>query len=334
MTQASGSEPLVGDGVLRAAATITVITAAGCGVAALLMEGDPAVYDRDQPDVARVPCRGGGRRPDRCLGQASERDRWLLLLCVFLQTVSLVTAGYAEIQYATGHPGAGSFLAASIAEWAWFPSLVLPVAVLPSLYPTGRAETRLRRLFVWAGVLGIVGFCAGDGADPRPHRPRGRPAPSVHRAGLGRHRAGRVLGGAALRGRGRWAGRGLRPDAPGPVPRASAAALAARGPGAVRRGVLRHHRADRARLCLLRGGGRGRCSALPAARHPPGRPAGTVLRPADRGGGARRGRGLDGGGAAGPERAAATPGCRRGGRGPGRSRVRMAPTDGGPVRPR
>ena len=160
MTQASGSEPLVGDGVLRAAATVTVVTAGGCGVAALLMEGDTAVTTGTSPMwlgclavVAAAGLTVAWARPRNAIG-------WLLLLCVLLQTVSLVTGSYVEIQYASGHPRAGSFLVASVAEWAWFPSLVLPVAVLPSLYPTGRAETRVRRVLVWAGVVGIVGFCA------------------------------------------------------------------------------------------------------------------------------------------------------------------------------
>ncbi|HET6937656.1 MAG TPA: sensor histidine kinase [Nocardioides sp.] len=159
MAKASGSEPLVGDGVLRAAALVTVVSAAACGIGALLLERNPAADTGSSPFwlaclsvVAASGLTIAWLRPRNAIG-------WLLLLCVLLQAVSLVTAGYAEIQYASGHPGPGSFLAASIAEWAWFPSLALPVAVLPSLYPTGRPETRVRRVFVWAGAVGIAALC-------------------------------------------------------------------------------------------------------------------------------------------------------------------------------
>jgi signal transduction histidine kinase len=159
MTKSPSSEPLVSDVVLRAAAIATICMATFFGIAALLMEDDPAATAGTNSMwlgclsvVAAAGFIVAWARPRNVIG-------WLLLFCVLLQTASLVTSSYAQIQYASGHPRPESFLVASVAEWIWFPSLVIPVAVLPSLYPSGRAETRARRVFVWAGTCGIVGIC-------------------------------------------------------------------------------------------------------------------------------------------------------------------------------
>ncbi|MFC4784488.1 histidine kinase [Nocardioides sp. MAHUQ-72] len=150
---------VVGEPTLRAAAIATVVAGAACCAVAVRLEGNPAVATGVSPSwlvslavVAAAGLTVAWIRPRNIIG-------WLLLLPVLLQALSLATAAYAEAQYATPHPGPGSFLAASLAEWTWFPSLVLPVAVLPSVYPSGRAETRLRRLFVLAGLLGTAGIC-------------------------------------------------------------------------------------------------------------------------------------------------------------------------------
>ena len=66
----------------------------------------------------------------------------------------------------TGLAEPGAFAGAWLASWTWFPSLALPVAILPSIYPSGRPESRSRRLFVWSGTVGIVGLCAALGLGP------------------------------------------------------------------------------------------------------------------------------------------------------------------------
>ena len=159
MVKRPSSEPLFSDGVLRGAAIATVCFTASCGIGSLLMEDDPAVTTGT--NVMWLACLSIVAIAGFAVAWARPRNLigWLLLLPVLLQTVSLVTAGYAQIQYSSGHPRPESFLVASLAEWTWFPSLVIPVAVLPSLYPSGRAETRTRRFFVWAGTFGIAGIC-------------------------------------------------------------------------------------------------------------------------------------------------------------------------------
>lgn len=81
---------------------------------------------------------------------------WLLLLAALLQTVSLAGEAFARVGYGDGQGSPLAYLAAWLATWTWFPSITLPVAVLPSIYPSGRPESRLRRLFTWAGVVGIT----------------------------------------------------------------------------------------------------------------------------------------------------------------------------------
>ncbi|MEO6715530.1 MAG: sensor histidine kinase [Mycobacteriales bacterium] len=83
---------------------------------------------------------------------------WLLMGAAALQSMSLIGAAYAQAGYAEpGVPWPGAYLAASLGAWTWFPSLTLPVAVLPSIYPSGRPPSRGWRRVAWAGILGIVG---------------------------------------------------------------------------------------------------------------------------------------------------------------------------------
>ena len=155
-----------GDTVRRAVAvTVAVTTVAGCAVAALL---EP----RPEVDVGALPAwlanlfvvgaaglTVAWARPRNSIG-------WLLLVAVFFQMISLVSAAYARASYMDGQPEFGAFFAAWLASWTWFPSLALPAAVLPSIYPNGRPETHGRRLLVWAGIAGIAGMCAALGLGP------------------------------------------------------------------------------------------------------------------------------------------------------------------------
>ncbi len=155
-----------GDRVLRAAGVVAgVMIVAGCVAAAVL---EPRVADPNGAEaewIAQLFVVGAAgmtvawARPRNSIG-------WLLLVAVFLQMVSLLGATYAQASYSDGDPEPGAFLGAWLAAWAWFPSLALPVAVLPSLYPTGRPETRARRLLTWAGGLGILGMCLALGGSP------------------------------------------------------------------------------------------------------------------------------------------------------------------------
>ena len=73
------------------------------------------------------------------------------------------------------HPGPARVLQCfRVGAWTWVPSLFLPVAVLPAIYPTGRPESRVSRVLVWSGLLGIAGLCfmlAAAGRCRGEHRP-------------------------------------------------------------------------------------------------------------------------------------------------------------------
>src|SRR5512144_3307351 len=105
---------------------------------------------------------------------------WLLLGPALLQAVSEVTAGYAQAGY--GDPGAlwpGALFAAWLGAWTWFPSIALPVAVLPALYPSGRPPSRRWRRVAWSGALGTTCVTLAltlqpeidAGVEPRPDLP-------------------------------------------------------------------------------------------------------------------------------------------------------------------
>lgn len=166
MVETSTDPSARGDTVRRAVAvTLAVTTVTGCLVAALL-EPRPEVDVGASPDwLANLFVVGAAgltvavARPRNSIG-------WLLLVAVFLQMISLISAAYAQASYVDGQPEFGAFFAAWLASWTWFPSLALPAAVLPSIYPTGLPETRGRRLLTWAGIAGIVGMCAALGLGP------------------------------------------------------------------------------------------------------------------------------------------------------------------------
>ena len=155
-----------GDGVRRTVAVaVAVTTVVGCLAAALLEPRPEVDVDASPAWLANLFVVGAAgltvawARPRNTIG-------WLLLLAVFLQMISLAGGAYAQVAYADGAPEPGAFAGAWLASWTWFPSLALPVAILPSIYPSGRPESRGRRLFVWSGTVGIVGLCAALGLGP------------------------------------------------------------------------------------------------------------------------------------------------------------------------
>ena len=82
---------------------------------------------------------------------------WLLLAGVWLQAVSLLSAAYARAAYAaSGGHWPLRLGAAWIGTWAWVPSVLLPVAVLPAIYPSGRPTSRRLRLLTLVGSLGVI----------------------------------------------------------------------------------------------------------------------------------------------------------------------------------
>ena len=134
----------------------------GCGLSGRGAAGTPARGERPGRTGVGGAASSWSCWPGLVVAWARPRNSigWLLGVAVFLQTASLVGGAYAQASYVDGSPGPGAFFGAWVAAWAWFPSLAMPVAVLPSIYPSGRPQTRGRRVLVVAGVVGIVGLCA------------------------------------------------------------------------------------------------------------------------------------------------------------------------------
>ena len=155
-----------GDTSLRAVAVCAAVTiVVGCLAAAAL---EPQVEDQvgAEPEwLAQLFVVGAAgltvawARPRNSIG-------WLLLTAVFLQMVSLLGATYAQAAYLDDDPEPAAFAGAWLAAWTWFPSLALPIAVLPSIYPSGRPESRGRRVLTWAGIVGIIGMCVALAGNP------------------------------------------------------------------------------------------------------------------------------------------------------------------------
>jgi signal transduction histidine kinase len=154
------------DVALRAgAAAVAVVVVAGCLEAALL---EPRAEDRlgAEPEwllqLVVVGVAGtvvAWARPRNLIG-------WLLLLAVSLQMVSLLGGTYAQAAALAGDRGPRVLVAAWLAGWTWFPSLALPVAVLPCLYPEGSTGTRRRRVLLVLGASGVSGMCLALAAGP------------------------------------------------------------------------------------------------------------------------------------------------------------------------
>jgi signal transduction histidine kinase len=81
---------------------------------------------------------------------------WLLLACGVLQAVqtSLEAYGARALTDPDGSLPFGLF-AMWVASWTWLPALLLPVLVLPPLYPTGRPASRFWRWHIRVSLVGI-----------------------------------------------------------------------------------------------------------------------------------------------------------------------------------
>jgi signal transduction histidine kinase len=81
---------------------------------------------------------------------------WLLLACGVLQAVQTSCEAYGA-RALTDPDGSMPFglLAMWIASWTWLPALLLPMLVLPPLYPTGRPTSRF---WLWHIRVSLVGI--------------------------------------------------------------------------------------------------------------------------------------------------------------------------------
>ena len=136
---------------------VAVGSLAGSGlVVALALRDDPSNPHRH---LAVVPVLllviGTGlvvawSRPQNAIG-------WLLLAVGTLQSVSIGAAAYAAVF--TSPPGAGwpaADVVGWVADWTWLPSVYLPLAVLPVVYPLGRPRSRPWTAIAAAGAAGSV----------------------------------------------------------------------------------------------------------------------------------------------------------------------------------
>ena len=81
---------------------------------------------------------------------------WLLLGCSTALVLARVgsVAGYAG--RVLGLPAADWLT--WIGSWLWVPAYVLPMAVLPAIYPSGRPPSSGWRYLAWAGAVGTAGY--------------------------------------------------------------------------------------------------------------------------------------------------------------------------------
>lgn len=82
---------------------------------------------------------------------------WLLLACGVLQSVQTSFEAYGA--RALTDPDESlpfGLLAMWVATWTWLPALLLPMVVLPPLYPTGRPVSRF---WTWHVRVSLVGIC-------------------------------------------------------------------------------------------------------------------------------------------------------------------------------
>ena len=82
---------------------------------------------------------------------------WILLVSGLFQVTNLAADAYAT--RALTDPDGSLPLGVAmawLASWTWPPSLLLPMLVLPALYPTGRAPSRYWRWHVRVSLVGIV----------------------------------------------------------------------------------------------------------------------------------------------------------------------------------
>lgn len=93
---------------------------------------------------------------------------WLLVVSGLLQVTNVAADAYASRALTDPDQSLPLGLAAAwVASWTWFPSLLLPMIVLPPLYPTGRAPSTFWRWHVRLALtgigLGVVAVATGPG---------------------------------------------------------------------------------------------------------------------------------------------------------------------------
>jgi MFS family permease len=193
MTMATGrdgdrSEPRLGRAVTAALWAVILVLAAG-GLAGILL---PATLTQDSEPIASVLSAtitllfGGvgalvvNRQPRNAVG-------WLLWLTGALVGVSMASTAFAvwSLGAFAAQPLA-AVLAAWITQWAFSPTLVLALLVLPLLFPDGRLPSRRWRWAMGFAVLATVAAglpdmlrpgLLGPTAIPNPTAWTGDPAP-------------------------------------------------------------------------------------------------------------------------------------------------------------
>jgi signal transduction histidine kinase len=81
---------------------------------------------------------------------------WLLVVSGLLQVINVAADAYAARALTDPDRSLPLGLAAAwLASWTWIPSLLLPIIVLPPLYPTGRPPSSLWSWHVRASLVGI-----------------------------------------------------------------------------------------------------------------------------------------------------------------------------------
>jgi signal transduction histidine kinase len=93
---------------------------------------------------------------------------WLLLACGVLQSVQTSCEAYGA-RALTDPDGSLPFglLAMWVASWTWLPAVLLPMLVLPPLYPTGKPASRFWLWHIWASLTGIGLLIASAATNPR-----------------------------------------------------------------------------------------------------------------------------------------------------------------------
>lgn len=89
----------------------------------------------------------------------ANRVGWLLMYAGAVNAIAILGDGWALASYDLSLPGRS--LMAWLGSWLWATALFLGATVLPAIYPTGRATTRLARWVVRLGWVMSVLFAAG-----------------------------------------------------------------------------------------------------------------------------------------------------------------------------
>ncbi len=98
----------------------------------------------------------------------ANRVGWLLMSCAAAEASAILATGWVLASFAVPLPGRTAV--AWVGSWVWVPALVLPATVLPAVYPSGRAATRIARRIVGAGWLTSLCAAAGIAGLDGPYR--------------------------------------------------------------------------------------------------------------------------------------------------------------------